>query len=188
MGALFVFCPVVLGQAEMQDSDMIAIDNNIADDTIKQEYKHSPQIATLASAIIPGLGQAYNRKYWKIPIVWGTGIALYAYYDVSNSYYHRYKLAYEQYEKGLVTDPELEGVTKDRLEWGKEKYFRRKNYALLYMGLLYVANIVDAMVDAHLFNYDISQNLSLQWQPTITPPNPNNYSSAILGINVQLKF
>ena len=191
MGALFVLCPLVIGQTDTKQKTKNQDNDAVANDTIKREYKHSPQLATLSSAIIPGLGQAYNRKYWKVPLIWGAGLALYTYYDFNNSLYHRFKLADEQYDSknpSAVTDPDLQEMTSESISQNKDFYRRHRDRAVIFMGLLYVANIVDAMVDAHLLSYDISQDLSLHWQPTIIPPNPNNYSTAIVGVNVQLKF
>lgn len=195
MGALFVLCNEAIGQDEpkqktnKQENDVIKIDGNITIETTRREHKHSPKIATLSSALLPGLGQAYNQKYWKVPLIWGGGIALYTYFDFNNSYYHRFKLANEQIKNGIpVTDPDLEKLSSDAISQNKDYYRQQRDRAVIFMGLLYVANIVDAMVDAHLLSYDISEDLSLHWQPTIISPHNNNYSASTVGINVWLRF
>lgn len=196
MGAWFFLCPNI--DAQEPDSsntvvdELIVIDENIEIDTAKRERKHYPQVATISSAIVPGLGQVYNRKYYKVPIIWGGGLALYAYYDWNNTYYHRFKLAGEQLSNGApVTDPELSELETETITSYKNYYRRHRDRAVIFMGLLYVANIVDALVDAHMLDYDISKDLSLHWEPALLPTAPSYYSPTdnyALGAKIQLKF
>ena len=194
LGAWLFLCPLVSGQTNrtsVSQDTLIALDENIAIDTAKRQRKHSPQIATLSSALVPGLGQIYNQKYWKVPIIWGGGLALYTYYDYNNAYYHRFKLANEQIKEGdPVTDPELEDLPQNSINNYKDYYRRNRDRAMIFMGLLYVANIVDAMVDAHLLDYDISKDLSLHWEPSLIQSSPQAFSSEsyALGARVQLRF
>ena len=160
-------------------------------DTTSKLNHNSPQIAALASAIMPGLGQAYNKKFWKIPIIWGSGMALYAYFDYNNTYFNRYKNASNQMIAGeLVLDPEIRRLNKDDINYRKDVYRRNREKAIIYMGILYVANIVDAMVDAHLLDYDISNELTLHWEPSVIQSSPQPFSaqSHALGAKVQLRF
>jgi hypothetical protein len=194
LGALFVLCIDVHGQADStkhskKSETPIIIDNNIAVDTAKRERHHYPRIATLSSALVPGLGQIYNQKYWKVPIIWGGGLALFAYFDYSNEYYHRFKLAYEQKSNELpVTDPDFEDMEQTVLNINKNSFRAHRDKALLYIGLLYAANIIDAMVDANMFDYDISDDLTLHWEPTLSPPDARINSATTYGINVQFRF
>ncbi|HBH49905.1 MAG TPA: hypothetical protein DDX98_14765 [Bacteroidales bacterium] len=200
VGAWFVLGATVYGQAdtlqvfaidEDGEPETIIIDDDIAIDTARRTRNHSPRLATISSAIVPGLGQVYNQKYWKVPLIWGGGLALYTYYNYNNNYYHRFKLANEQYSDGgqdAITDPEIRDLEQSTITQYKDYYRRHRDRAIIFMGLLYVANIIDAMVDAHMLDYDISQDLSLHWHPTITPPVPNTYAAGSYGVYIQLRF
>lgn len=161
-----------------------------ADDTssTRVDREHSPRIAVISSAILPGLGQVYNKKYWKVPIIYGAGAMFYYLYDYNNVYYVRLKTAYDQISNDLeVTDPDLSGSTETQLEYYRNYYRKNRDYQIIFMGLLYFANIVDAMVDAHMYNYDISKDLSMQLMPTIIPPSPGNYTASC-GLKLKLSF
>ncbi|OBQ56169.1 hypothetical protein JJL45_06105 [Tamlana sp. s12] len=131
----------------------------------------APAKAAFYSAILPGLGQAYNKKYWKIPIVWGAiGTGIYFYVD-NNKEYHRYRDAYKSRLAGFTNDEfyydgngnklTTPTVTDDGLERGQKFYRRNKEISLLVTLGLYALNIIDANVDAHLMQYNIDENLSL---------------------------
>lgn len=139
--------------------------------------------AALYSLAFPGLGQAYNRKYWKLPIVYGA-IGTTLYFTVSNSQ----KL--KEYNTALSA--ELRGETHQfsgilsESQITRSRNFYRKNTELsaLLTALFYGLNIVDAVVDAHLFKFDISDDLSFQWQPDLLTGN----NSVIPGIHLSLQF
>lgn len=122
--------------------------------------KHSPQKASVYSAILPGAGQVYNKKYWKVPIVYSAlGSAAYFTYDNGNKY--------KQYRDALLlrqdgeTD-EYNGVyTDSQLITIMEYYERNKEISIIMTAAVYILNIVDASVDAHLFDFDVSEDLSL---------------------------
>lgn len=131
----------------------------------------SPAKAAFFSALLPGLGQAYNKKYWKIPIVYaaiGTGVY---FYINNNNEYNRYRDAYKSRLAGFTNDEfylDSEGgqlttprVTTDGLERGQEFYRKNKELSLLVTIAFYALNIIDANVDAHLLQYNVDENLSL---------------------------
>lgn len=131
----------------------------------------SPAKAAFYSAILPGLGQAYNKKYWKIPLVYaalGTGI----YFYVSNDKeYNRYRDAYKSRLAGFTNDEfyldsngeqlSTPRVTDDGLRRAQQLFRRNKEISLLVTIGMYALNIIDANVDAHLLQYNIDENLSL---------------------------
>ena len=133
----------------------------IAKDTTKlQEIDPlRPSKAAFYSAILPGLGQAYNKKYWKIPIVYGAiGTSMYFYLD-NNKKYHSYRDAYKNRLLGL---PDEYGYLDDsRLIAAQRFYQRNRDLSLLVTVAFYVLNIVDANVDAHLIQFNVSEKLSL---------------------------
>lgn len=144
---------------------------NIPDSTYQQ--KHLPHKATFYSAVLPGLGQIYNQKYWKVPIIYAGFGGLIYYTGYNNYVYKRYKNAYEiklQIDSGDTTlvDP-LPGPTTAATLLTREEWRRYRDLTIIGIGILYVAQIIDANVDAHLFDYDISEDLSLRLDPYIDP-------------------
>lgn len=123
----------------------------------------SPSKAAFYSAILPGLGQAYNKKYWKIPIVYaamGTGIYFYV---TNNKNYNRYRRAYKRRLAGF-NDDEFQNIVVDdnALIDAQEFYQRNRDLSLLLTVVAYVLNIVDANVDAHLLQFNVSDDLSVR--------------------------
>lgn len=154
-----------------------------------KEKQHNPRVAVISSAILPGLGQAYNRKYWKIPIIYGGGAIIYYFYDYNNDYYQRLRTAYNQVKNGEeITDPDLKDWDEQTIEYRRDQFRRNRDYNVIFFGLLYVANIVDAMVDAYMFKYDISRDLTMQVGPSVIPPLQNTYATASCGLKVKFSF
>jgi len=157
--------------------------NNIKTDPLR------PAKSAFYSAVLPGLGQAYNKKYWKIPIVYGAiGTALYFYFD-NDKVYDRYRYAYKRRLAGF-TDDEFFGpndtplISQDALIRAQRALKRNKEVSMLITVGMYVLNIIDANVDAHLLQYNIDDNLS--FQPFINLNNPDyNYN---LGVELHLNF
>lgn len=136
----------------------------------KVKWIPQPERATILSAVLPGLGQVYNRKYWKVPILYAAGGVLYYFYYINDTAFVSNKRLYdEELAKGdLAVKTKLNEY---KLEY--EKFNKKKEYKLILMGVLYVANIVDAMADAYFASYDISDDLSFKVRPTlITSPSP----------------
>lgn len=121
----------------------------------------TPAKAAFYSAILPGLGQAYNKKYWKIPLVYGAiGTSLYFYID-SNTKYHLYRDAYKRRLEGF-TDDEFDYLDESRLISGQKFYQRNRDLSALFVVGFYVLNIVDANVDAALIQFNVNENLSMR--------------------------
>lgn len=158
-----------------------------ADTLIKKP--HSPTKAALYSAVLPGLGQAYNRKYWKIPIVY-AGFGLITYFIISNTQeYRKYKEAYTYVANGDSTYIDNDYVGKyDEQQLLDGKDYHRRNMELSYIicGLWYALNIIDASVDAHFFDYDISEDLSLRLDPVMHVRRQD--LGTVSGIKLTLKF
>jgi hypothetical protein len=153
------------------------------------EKRHSPTSATIMSALLPGLGQIYNKKYWKVPIIY-AGFGILTYFIVSNAQeYNIYKGAYiekvDSIFHGKYADLVGKYTATDLLS-GREYYRRNLEISCLFTGLLYVLNIIDAVVDAHLYSYNINKDLSLHAEPVIMGPVYNQKFSS--GIKISLKF
>ena len=120
----------------------------------------TPSKAAFYSAVLPGLGQAYNKKYWKIPVVYGAiGTSLYYYID-SNKKYHQYRDAYKRRLEGF-TDDEFDYLDTTRLISAQKFYQRNRDLSALFVVGFYVLNIIDANVDAALIQFNVNENLSL---------------------------
>lgn len=129
--------------------------------------KHSPTTAAIFSAIVPGLGQAYNKKYWKIPIIY-TGFGVLGYFIYTNAdRYDKYQQAYHvRVDDDPLTVDDFVNQYSDADLLTLKKYYRRNlEISIIGTTLLYVLNILDATVDAHLFYFDVSNDLSLRLEP-----------------------
>lgn len=153
----------------------------VAKDTLKSNDIDplTPAKAAFYSAILPGLGQAYNKKYWKIPLVYGAiGTSLYFYMD-SNKKYNQYRDAYKRRLEGY-TDDNYSYLDKSRLIAAQKFYQRNRDLSALFVVAFYVLNIIDANVDAALLQFNVDENLSIR--PTIY------HNDVTLKTNVGLTF
>lgn len=124
---------------------------------------NSPARAAFYSAILPGLGQAYNKAYWKIPIVYGAlGTSLYFYFT-NNDDYNRYRDALKRRLAGF-NDDEFQGIIFNQrtLERAQNQFRRNRDLSLLMAVLFYGLNIVEANVHAHLKQFNVQDNLSFK--------------------------
>ena len=146
----------------------------------------SPARAAFYSAILPGLGQAYNKSYWKIPIVYlAIGIPTYL-YVVNDKELDRYRTAYKRrlddefYAGRTDGNPRL---STDALRRAQDTYRRNKEMAMLFAIGFYALNIIEANVDAHLKQFNVNENLSLE--PYLYQ---NRYSNTYVGLTCTYKF
>jgi len=155
--------------------------NNIVSDPIDPL---APARAAFYSAVLPGLGQAYNKKYWKIPIVYaGLGIGMYFYLD-NNKEYQRYRDAYKRRLAGFTDDEFYGTINDDGLREAQKTLSRNREISLLVTIAIYALNIIDANVDAHLLQYNVDDNLSLAPHYKINEFD----NTGDLGITVNFKF
>ncbi len=142
--SLFLFISVVLfSQTEPDTVKSVKADSGFV-------MSKSPMGAVLRSAIIPGWGQYYNESYWKIPVVWGfLGFYTYYWYD-RDDLYVKYKNLYDLSDK--------ESTDGARLKKLRDFYQDQRDQFVVYFGLAYLLNLADAYVDAHLFDFDVSEN------------------------------
>ena len=150
-----------------------------------QNPDHSPARAALLSATIPGLGQAYNKKYWKIPIVW-IGLGAFGYFIIWNNdryQFYRRNLIYE-----VEQDPDFPnetGLDQPTLKRARDTFRRNRDQLALYGILFYMLQIVDAHVDAHLIEFDVNQDLSVRFEPGYIPINSGGSQ---IGMSIKFKF
>jgi len=187
----FLFCFFVVGQEKKTEIPKELVIDSITE--IKEPINPlSPAKAAFYSAVLPGLGQAYNKKYWKIPIVYGAiGTSVYFYIKNDNEY-NRYRDAYKSRLAGFETDEfyfDSEGnklssplVTTEGLERGQKFYRKNKELSLLIIIGTYALNIIWANVTAHLLQYNVDENLSL------TPHYNTKEIDPISNVGLTLNF
>ena len=149
----------------------------------------SPSKAAFYSAILPGLGQIYNKKYWKAPIVWGAmGTSIYFYLD-NNKEYNRYRTAFKLRESGLKDEfTNADGstlISRNGLISAQKTLKSNRDLSLLTTLVFYVLQIVEASVNAHLLQFNTNDNLS--FTPTIIS-NSNRYEIPKVGLKFKLSF
>lgn len=148
-----------------QEKDTLTLVNKDATLSVNQITKEpydplAPSRAAFYSAVIPGLGQVYNEKYWMIPIIYaGIGTSIY-FYSTNRKEYTRYRDAYKRRLAGY-TDDEFQGIANETLIRAQRNSKRNMDVSIAFAVGFYLFNIVDANVDAHLKQYNISEDLSL---------------------------
>ncbi len=133
-----------------------------------EDLMNAPARAAFYSAVLPGLGQAYNKQYWKIPVVYAAlGGAAY-FYRMNQQEYLRYRQAYQ--DRLLGYPDAFPDLSTDVLIAAQSYYRRNRDISLMVLVGFYVLNILDANVSAHLRQWDIDDRLSLQWAPPLSIP------------------
>ncbi len=143
-------------------------------DSVKPKPAHSPRKATIRSAIIPGWGQAYNKKYWKIPIVYGAlgtaaGFFIYnrkEYIDARDAY--RNMMDNDPTNNNLIK-PKFQPVDPEAVRQYRISVRQYVDYSVLAFVILWGLNVVDATVDGHLKAFEVNDNLSLHINPSYSP-------------------
>lgn len=171
---------VITREAPIKDTSTVV--------TIKKGVSHSPKKAALLSAILPGAGQVYNKKYWKLPIIYAGAAGLAYSFQFNQSRYVKYRNAYKYRidADATTTDAYIGIYSDDNLNTLQKYYQRYRDLTVIGFAALYALNIIDASVDAHLFTFDVSDNLSMKVEPTlINTAGMNNYTT---GLSLKLKF
>ena len=149
----------------------------------------APSRAAFYSAIFPGMGQAYNKKYWKVPIAWGMVAVPTYYYLTNNSDYKRYRRAYKLRKQGLQDEFTLDDGTVtaslETLERAQDQLRENRDLSLVTAVILYVVQIVEASVNAHLLQFNTDDNLS--FRPTFMN-DPINFDAPKVGLTLKYSF
>ena len=179
----FLLCSL----AKAQEPDTVKVQKK----TDKKAIYGEARKASIMSAIVPGLGQIYNRKYWKAPIVW-AGIGGFAYLFSVNQQKFKYYSDNLKWEND--NDPETLNTTdpllsSDQLLVEKQTYRKRRDMGIIGVAIFYFVNIIDANVDAHLKTFDVSDDLSLNIKPYSNYTN-TAFNKPVLnsGICLSLNF
>ena len=147
--------------------------------------KHSVQKAILMSMVFPGLGQIYNKKYWKLPIIYGAGGAFAYFVGFNQLKYNKFRDAYKNGKPGEIYRIEGYPFHYEDLPRGRDYYRRYRDLSVLGLGAIYFLNIIDAMVDASFFYFDVTDNLSMKLEPEIIT---GQGITASVGLRIKLGF
>jgi hypothetical protein len=170
--ALFIFLFIAMQSiAFCQDSTLSK------KDTVFSMPRHIPSRATKRSAMIPGWGQAYNKQYWKIPLVYGALAIPAATFQYNSALYKKAKFAYEAKFKAAngdesdlaKIDPTLKNLSLGSLQSYRNVFRKDRDYSIMWFILAWGINVVDATVSGQLKEFDITNNLSFKVQPTYQP-------------------
>lgn len=159
---------------------------DLSDTVLIQSYarRFNPARASLFAAVLPGLGQVYNKKYWKLPLVYG-GFAAIGY--GLNFYQDLYKDYKRQLFYILENDAaeSLEGYTEDQLRPAIEQARHERDFMIILMAGMYILQIIDAHVDAHLKEFDVNPNLQVRMRPML---RSDFLAGRQVGFSVTLRF
>ena len=153
-----------------------------------KKYPHAGT-ATLYSLLVPGLGQIYNKEYWKVPVYLGLmGFGIHYYLDC-NKNFERFRAIYKE-----ATEPGYSGqVSADQALYYRNTYRRYRDYALLATAAVYLLQIIDANVFSYMHNFEVNDDLSMKLAPTVIVPqmqlaSNSVFDNAALGLRVGLTF
>jgi hypothetical protein len=158
--------------------------STVSTDSISLEMgnKKNPKLATILSAILPGAGQVYNEKAWKVPLIYG-GIATNVYFTQFNN--RRYQLFRESLFAFDNSEPNFfPNLNRDALVRNVNYWRRNRDLNYLLFVAIYALNIVDAQVDAHLSSFNVSDDLTLKFEPVIEPL----MASQVVGLSIKINF
>lgn len=170
----------------ISSQDTLIVDSNDPVEVVIDTLENRPNTAALYSAALPGLGQAYNKKFWKIPIIYGGGLVIGYFINYNHQLYKQYRdglIAFiDQDDRTVPFDPRL---TQD--DYQRAVDYWRRNRDLLMIGalVLYVAAIVDAHVDAHLELFTVEDDISLNLEPSF---NTTAMHTNLYGVSLKLRF
>jgi hypothetical protein len=180
---------VLHAQIEVPTNDS-AISRKTVDPAKLDSGYHSPQKAALLSAVVPGLGQIYNKKYWKVPIVLGGFVTLAYLVQRNDKLYKIWRQAYIDFGTPEYKSPLNYQLDKEQVNLGKDFYKRQKELSIIATAGFYVLQIIDATVDGYLFTWSVGEDLSLKLEPAIqTFPNYTCLTSTnTFGLRACLSF
>ncbi len=170
-----------------QGVDTVNVEGDLRNvETIAMVSKLDPQKAAMYSAVLPGLGQAYNKDYWKIPVIYGGGIIILHFINQNHDLYNTFNNALLAEVDGVpeTTNP-FDRYNESSLQNRRDRYKRDRDFMIIVGVIYYLLNVVEAHVSAHLKEFDVNEDLSLKLKPSFQPL-PGQYPAA--GVGVALTF
>jgi len=186
-------CPTVTAQQDtVANINLDSVSKSDKQEVKKSEntnYHHSPKRAMMLSALLPGTGQIYNKKYWKAPVVW-TGFVVFGYFiNQNNKEYQRFRQAYNyNVDDDSTTISEFPAVSAILLANERNIFRKWRDLSIILTVGWYALNIIDANVDAHLFEFDVSDVAYIRWEPTFNVALNQPQKPFVGGIRLTLGF
>jgi hypothetical protein len=181
---LFLLLLFVVSTKSIAQSDSLIIEKSDSDTVLLKSYatRYNPRKALLYAAILPGLGQVYNKKYWKVPLVYGGFIWIgFFVNDYHNKYIHYKTMLFQKLENGQL-HPQFR---EEQLRNTVSNYRRERDFMIILMGGMYILQIIDAHVDAHLKEFDLNPNLQVKLKPSM---DQNVYAGRTTGVSLVFQF
>ena len=162
----------------------------VVKDSARLALERLPRRAVVSSAILPGLGQIRNGRWWKVPIIYGGFVSLALAIDFNQRYYKDIlsELQYRNANSGMKLNPDYEPFEDRALISAKDFYRRNRDLSILACGALYAINLIDAYVDAKFFRFDISDDLAIKVSPSIQPQVSYAYISPVPVLKLKLSL
>ncbi|MDB5222890.1 MAG: hypothetical protein JWN83_1557 [Chitinophagaceae bacterium] len=171
------FCSKSFAQ-QKNDSTLIKVQDSTSKKNIlaldTSAKKFNPKVATFRSAVIPGWGQAYNKKYWKIPIIYGAlGTTAFIFrYNLKTYKLLKQAIIYRTdtiAANDILVDPQFQALSTEAIRSYRNSFRQNVDYSVLFFLVFWGLNVVDATVDAHLKSFDVSDNVSFKVKPGYNP-------------------
>ena len=152
----------------------------------KKDQYPSAGKAALYSLLLPGLGQAYNHEYWKIPVYWTGMITSYYFWDHNRTNFKRFRKIYLE---SVDTETQYTGpITSSTASYYRDYYRRMRDYSVLAMAAFYLLQVIDANIFAYMQDFDLNDDLSLHVTPTVITPDLQFASNYGLGMSIGFRF
>lgn len=190
---------VAIPDSSGEDKPLITADTLVNDTLALKKKKprydytyHSPKKATWMSAALPSLGQFYNRRYWKPPIIYAAlGVSLYflidnqvKFVEARNAYRARQEVP------GYAVPAKYKNLSADQILANRDFYRNNRDYSIIAVAGVYLLNVIDAAVDAHLRTFDVSDDLSMRVRPSFqyTAVAMQNSQAPMPGVSWKILF
>jgi hypothetical protein len=173
-----------------EKNDNVA-ENGVVKDSARLAVEARPGIAARKSAIVPGLGQIYNKRWWKVPLVYGGFVGIGLVFEFNQRYYQTFlkEAQYRVENPGKTKNPLYAGYTNEGIISIKDAYRRNRDLSILGGVAFYAVTIIDAYVDAKFFRFDVSNDLSLKVDPMIQGGISNASAiSPAIGLRLRLSL
>lgn len=184
------FSQVVEANSTRQDSTKKAIKKTPAiKDSARIAIEAMPRRAALNSAMLPGLGQIYNKRWWKVPLVYGGFVGIGLVFEFNQRYYQVFlkEAQFRQENPGKTQNPLYAPYTTEGIISIKDSYRRNRDLSVLAGLGFYAINIIDAYVDAKFFRFDISDELSVKVSPSLNQaPIHASSTGQVLGLKLKI--
>ncbi|MFY0626668.1 MAG: hypothetical protein JXR07_10245 [Reichenbachiella sp.] len=178
-----------LQSVHAQDEQYVDVDSVLKDvpgiETFQSKSKLDPNKATLYSAVIPGLGQIYNKQYWKLPILYGGAILIGHYIKYNNDFYNAFRNAWiAETDNNPNTENPFSDFPTASLQRNAEQFRRDRDFLIIIGVVYYLLNIVDAHVAAHLMEFDMNSDLAI----TPTYQQSTRWTTRNVGLSLRINL